>query len=531
MEWQPAGAGKYHKRVGDFPSRGRIITMAQRYQDRSFPAGNDYDRDDGSHGSAKAESDPLAELARLIGQTDPFGTMGRANLPLQPHARPQSRPAYQDDYELPPQAEEEPPPAPPAWMQRATRQEAPLPPQTRPQQDYPGAVHPLHRYPANHPRDQVDYHPPAQADFDDEPSYDEPSYADEGHEPDPSRYDDALYGSHDHEAEGFQHDQAYADEGYAYDEEPGAEQPQPERRGGMVTVVAVLALAVFGVGGAFAYRTYSGSARRGEPPVIKADAGPTKIIPSPPDGATKVPDRMTSGDGMEKLVSREETPLDPNAKSAPRVIWPTPNQSYNPPPVASAAPAAPVGSANGTFSNGEAHKIRTFTVRGEQADAGIPAAAPPAPSAAKPAPRAAAAPAPAQRTASAANASANAPLSLSPQSGAASPAPAATNDSQARVAAITPTQTAPSGAASSGGYLVQVSSQRSEADAQASYKALQGKFPSVLGSHAPVIKRADLGEKGVYYRAMVGPFGSPEEASQLCGSLKSAGGQCVVQRN
>jgi hypothetical protein len=29
----------------------------------------------------------------------------------------------------------------------------------------------------------------------------------------------------------------------------------------------------------------------------------------------------------------------------------------------------------------------------------------------------------------------------------------------------------------------------------------------------------------------VGPFGSSEEASQLCSSLKSAGGQCVIQRN
>jgi hypothetical protein len=90
---------------------------------------------------------------------------------------------------------------------------------------------------------------------------------------------------------------------------------------------------------------------------------------------------------------------------------------------------------------------------------------------------------------------------------------------------------APSGGGSSGGYLVQVSSQRNEADAQASYKALQGKFPSVLGSRSPLIKRADLGDKGVYYRAMVGPFGSPDEASQFCGSLKTAGGQCVVQRN
>jgi hypothetical protein len=82
-----------------------------------------------------------------------------------------------------------------------------------------------------------------------------------------------------------------------------------------------------------------------------------------------------------------------------------------------------------------------------------------------------------------------------------------------------------------GGYLVVVSSQRSEVDAEASYRALQGKFPGVLGSRAPVIKRADLGDKGVYYRALVGPFGTPDEAFQFCGSLKTAGGQCVVQRN
>jgi hypothetical protein len=90
---------------------------------------------------------------------------------------------------------------------------------------------------------------------------------------------------------------------------------------------------------------------------------------------------------------------------------------------------------------------------------------------------------------------------------------------------------APSASSGAGGYLVQVSSQKNEADAQASYRVLQGKFPSVLGSRSPMIKRADLGDKGIYYRAMVGPFGSPDEASQFCGSLKSAGGQCVVQRN
>ena len=47
--------------------------MADRYQDRPFPADDDYGRGANPHGPAKGESDPLAELARLIGQTDPFG--------------------------------------------------------------------------------------------------------------------------------------------------------------------------------------------------------------------------------------------------------------------------------------------------------------------------------------------------------------------------------------------------------------------------------------------------------------------------
>ena len=82
-----------------------------------------------------------------------------------------------------------------------------------------------------------------------------------------------------------------------------------------------------------------------------------------------------------------------------------------------------------------------------------------------------------------------------------------------------------------GGYVVQVSSQHSEEDALASYKVLQGKFPDLLGPRSPLIKRADLGAARVYYRVMVGPFQSSEEASQFCSDLKTAGGQCIVQRN
>ncbi len=46
--------------------------MADRYQDRPFPTDADHDR--GANPYVRGESDPLAELAQLIEQTDPFGT-------------------------------------------------------------------------------------------------------------------------------------------------------------------------------------------------------------------------------------------------------------------------------------------------------------------------------------------------------------------------------------------------------------------------------------------------------------------------
>ena len=108
---------------------------------------------------------------------------------------------------------------------------------------------------------------------------------------------------------------SYADDAYAYQDGYDDEEDRaPKRRGGLVTVAVVLALAVVGTGAAFAYRTYVGSARSGEPPIIRADAGPTKIVPAPSDGTAKVPDRMATGDGAEKIVPREEAPVDVNAK-------------------------------------------------------------------------------------------------------------------------------------------------------------------------------------------------------------------------
>jgi sporulation related protein len=500
--------------------------MAERYQDRRFPAHDDYGRGTDQH-DQRAESDPLAELARLIGQNDPFA-MGRSQpQATQRHQAPQYQPEQyepeqyeQDSYEPEPDR----PAGPPPWMQRANaRAQQPAPP-SEPQYDdeadyQPSQMHPLHRH-----AQQQAAPAPQQPQYEDEPQYAEEQQADT------SRYDDALYGKLE-SAQDYQRDPAYPDDPYAYqgayDEE--AEEP-PRKRGGMIMVAAVLVLAVLGTGAAFAYRSFIGSPRSGEPPVIKADNSPTKIVPAQSD-TPKAPDRMTFGDGNEKIVPREENPVDINARSGPRVVFPPLNQNANPPPPASVAPNAPMqpaATANGTLPNNEPRRIRTLSVKGDAADAGMPAGGPAA--AAKQAPPAQVAPprtqAPAagSRNPASANASANGPLSLAPGG----PEPA---EPPARMAAVNPAATATAPAASGGGFVVQVSSQKSEADAQASYKSLQGKFPAVLGSRAPLIKRADLGEKGVFYRAMVGPFGTRDEAAQFCTSYRTAGGQCVIQSN
>ncbi|MBN8921348.1 MAG: SPOR domain-containing protein, partial [Rhizobiales bacterium] len=89
----------------------------------------------------------------------------------------------------------------------------------------------------------------------------------------------------------------------------------------------------------------------------------------------------------------------------------------------------------------------------------------------------------------------------------------------------------PRSAVPAGSHVVQLTSQRSEAEAQSSYRVLQSRYPSVLGSRQPLIRRVELGDRGTYYRAQVGPFASADEANELCTSLKAAGGQCIVQRN
>src|SRR5262249_9676713 len=199
----------------------------------------------------------------------------------------------------------------------------------------------------------------------------EPAYQETAQPADPSRYDEALYGQLESGAQGYQREAAYPDDPYAYQDGYEDEPEEPVRkRGGLLMVAAVLVLAVVGTGAAFAYRTYMVAPKSGDPPIIKADNTPTKVVPAPVDNASKTPDRMPIGEATEKTVPREEKPVAANAAAgAPRGVLPPLTPNANPPPPASVAtpglpPAAAPVPTNGTLPSSEPRRIRTLSVRG-----------------------------------------------------------------------------------------------------------------------------------------------------------------------
>ncbi len=482
--------------------------------------------------------DPLAELARLIGQNDPFSDFARDQGRA---AAPSHDPRYAE-------------PGPSEWQaQPAPFRDAP---QARPaaqsqyeqggHRDVPGDLRGYDHFrddPATDGRyAQQDY---AQQD------YARPGAAMPGQDYDPQQYEDPRYAAYGNDQHGYPPQHAFARphapqghgsdpyyRGMPHDEDMYEDHAPARRRGGMLTVMAVLALAVVGTAAAFGYRAlFSGSGAALTPPTIKADAGPNKVVPAVQSGDASgklIYDRVGDKGQQERVVSREEQPVDlKSAAPPPRVVLssgmqnpiaPIPNSPVPPSAPAFAAPSAqgaPPAASTTANASTEPKKVRTVTIRPDQ-----PAGAAETVSTRSAPARSAGADEPAPVTTTVrtttvrsqqAQGNPNAPLSLTPQ-----------RSGTMRTASAPATQ--PVATASGSAYAVQVTSQRTEAEAQSSYQALQAKYPSVLGNRQATIRRADLGDKGTYYRAQV-PFGSQSEASEFCASLKAAGGQCVVQRN
>ena len=78
-------------------------------------------------------------------------------------------------------------------------------------------------------------------------------------------------------------------------------------------------------------------------------------------------------------------------------------------------------------------------------------------------------------------------------------------------------------------WVVQLSAQRTEEEAQSAFRAAQAKY-AVLASYQMVIRKKDQGRRGVFYAAQVGPL-PRDDANGLCSRIRSAGGKCFIQEN
>ncbi|MBV1695965.1 MAG: SPOR domain-containing protein, partial [Hyphomicrobiales bacterium] len=73
------------------------------------------------------------------------------------------------------------------------------------------------------------------------------------------------------------------------------------------------------------------------------------------------------------------------------------------------------------------------------------------------------------------------------------------------------------------GFVAVLASQKSRMDALKVFADLQQRYGDVLSNKPADVQEANLGERGVFYRAVVGPPGSREAAAQVCTQLKAAG--------
>ena len=254
-------------------------------------------------------SDPLAELARLIGKSEQFSNSARTD------SRSLRQPVYRD-------------PEPDDWGGESSARRA------EPARDYGSYKDDL---PAAAPEPRFDSWRADHRDADraDHRHVDRTDHRDadrHDYEPELEHGEHALDREHDLEEHyalearaGGEQDHFDTEEDQIYDDPPRA-----RRHGGLATALALIGCAVLGTAAAYGYRSYSGHASvTQQPPVITADTSSTKIVPATVNdtqSAKVVQDRIANA-GKEQIVSKQEEPValkDIGTPTAPRVVQPAP---------------------------------------------------------------------------------------------------------------------------------------------------------------------------------------------------------------
>jgi hypothetical protein len=331
-------------------------------------------------------------------------------------------------------------------------------------------------------------------------------------QPEPGPFAQSADGPFRHQyAPGREH--GYEGDG-EYEALPDDEGEEP-RRGRRGLVIAGALIGAIGLGGAMAYTYKTFIATPTRAPVVKVtDAGPTKVKPSLTGGK-----EFANTD--KKLLNRldEEASQRAGAAADDRA-----SEDPNAPRRVRSIPISPPGQM--AAAGGSSPTVPGITLDNMAPPAGltssapgrvqIPSGPPPQVMSAR-SEQAAVAPPPVKIV--------TAPPAAAAGNGDAAPAPAR------RVAAVAPparepTPKAASSAlvtASTSGYVAVLSSQKSRMDALKAFADLQQKYGDVLSSKTPDVQEANLGDKGIWYRAVVGPPVSRDAASGICSQLKAAG--------
>lgn len=318
--------------------------------------------------------------------------------------------------------------------------------------------------------------------------------------------------------QGGHNDEPFAHHGYAegegeYEEE-FLDEEEPSRGRRWMFIVAALVGAV-GVGGALAYTYKSFIAPSGRVPLVKADPS-LKVRPETRNTAPS--DKRMQGRLGDDTGGQQQAAA---ANTAPQ--------------------AAPDSQDDRADEQGGPRRVRTIAITPGGGPSGIQVA-PPAASQAAPPPsvpgimldNVGARPQPPQQK------PAPPPQRVTigqPPPQAAPPPPQAEEPPPRKVAvpaakpapAPAPAPTPKAAASTGAGYVAVLSSQKTRMDALKAFADLQQKYGEALSGRVPDVQEANLGEKGIWYRVVVGPPGSREAANGVCSQLRSAGyGHCWV---
>ncbi|MCI5061141.1 MAG: SPOR domain-containing protein, partial [Alphaproteobacteria bacterium] len=82
----------------------------------------------------------------------------------------------------------------------------------------------------------------------------------------------------------------------------------------------------------------------------------------------------------------------------------------------------------------------------------------------------------------------------------------------------------------SGSYYIQLASVKSADGAEIEWKKLQKKYTGPLAGLSHRVQKAELGEKGTFYRIQAGPV-AKDQASRICSEIKKiTPGGCLVKK-